>query len=101
MKRWFQTYYGPLLGNRDFAMTAFQTSYTAGSLATAVEDWRARSAAAGHPWVISVDEPQGIENDATDDTLDTLQYFLDAAPAGMTINADSGVISWTPLPPPT
>lgn len=64
----FQTYYGPLLGNRDFAMTAFQTSYTAGSLATAVEDWRARSAAAGHPWVISVDEPQGIENDATDDT---------------------------------
>jgi hypothetical protein len=35
--------------------------------------------------------------DATDDDNgDTLSYFLDTAPAGMTINSGSGLIQWTP-----
>lgn len=63
-----QTFYQPLLGSPDFAMTAFQTSYTSGSLATAIQDWRNRSRSAGVPWVISVDEPQPIENDLADES---------------------------------
>jgi len=63
-----RTFYEPLLGSPDFAMTAFQTSYTSGSLATAIQDWRTRSRNAGVPWVISVDEPQPIHNDLTDET---------------------------------
>jgi hypothetical protein len=63
-----QNFYQPLLGSPDFAMTAFQTTYTSGSLATAIQDWRNRSRNAGVPWVISVDEPQPIENDLSDES---------------------------------
>jgi hypothetical protein len=63
-----EAYYGPLLGNRDFAMTAFQVSLNSGSLADAIGEWRRRSAAAGVPWVVSVDEPQAIENDLNDES---------------------------------
>jgi hypothetical protein len=63
----FDTYYGPILGNGDFDMTAFQTSYNQDQLADAVAQWREDSAATGTPWVISVDEPQGIRNDPNDD----------------------------------
>jgi hypothetical protein len=63
----FNAYYDPLLGNSDFDMTAFQTSYNKTALADAVAEWRSNSAAAGEPWIISIDEPQGIRNDPTDD----------------------------------
>lgn len=33
---------------------------------------------------------------AADDDNDTLNYFLDAAPSGMTLDNETGLISWTP-----
>jgi hypothetical protein len=60
------TFYAPLLGNDDFDMTAFQISEGGLANGGAVEEWRNRSAAAGRPLVISIDEPQTIENDPTD-----------------------------------
>jgi hypothetical protein len=60
-----ETYYAPLLGDVNFDMTAFQT--TATNLGAEIIDWRQRSATAGHPWVVSVDEPGGIQNDVTDE----------------------------------
>jgi hypothetical protein len=58
--------YAPLLGNSDFSMTSFQPSIA--GIGPIVADWRQRSANAGAPWVISVDEPQSIENDLDDQT---------------------------------
>jgi hypothetical protein len=63
----FDTYYGPLLGNGDFDMTAFQTSRNQDALADEVTQWREDSANAGTPWIISIDEPQGIRNDPDDE----------------------------------
>ncbi|MEM7131230.1 MAG: DUF5060 domain-containing protein [Chloroflexota bacterium] len=66
-------YYDPLVdeleqGNPIFMdMTSFQTSATADQLASMVEKYRNESDAAGSPWVVSLDEPQKIENDKTDD----------------------------------
>lgn len=60
-----EEYYAPLLGNGDFTMTAFQ--YGLSNLGPTVESWRQRSAAAGRPWVISMDEPHPIQNDLLDD----------------------------------
>lgn len=57
-------YYAPLLGNGHFTMTAFQAGFT--DLVPRIRDWRQRSADAGVPWVISLDEPHPIENDITD-----------------------------------
>lgn len=48
-------------------MTSFQTSRSDLALAELVSRYRAGSAAAGAPWVVSVDEPQRIENDKDDD----------------------------------
>ena len=65
----FESYYGPLLGNTNFDMTSFQATLAGLDLSDAestIEEWRMRSAQAGVPWVVSVDEPQKIENDRTD-----------------------------------
>jgi PKD repeat protein len=62
-----EAFYGPLLGNGDFDMTAFQITEGGLSSGDAVEEWRDRSAAAGVPWVISIDEPQSIQNDPSDE----------------------------------
>ncbi|MBV6465470.1 MAG: hypothetical protein PGMFKBFP_00747 [Anaerolineales bacterium] len=44
-------------------------------------------------------EPYVYDATATDpDRGDVLAFSLDAAPNGMTINAESGVVSWTPTP---
>ncbi|OQZ02353.1 MAG: hypothetical protein B6D35_01240, partial [Candidatus Brocadia sp. UTAMX2] len=44
-------------------------------------------------------EPYAYNATATDpDRGDVLAFSLDAAPSGMTINAESGVVSWTPTP---
>jgi len=64
----FEAYYGPLLGSASFAMTAFQSSQSGTTLAQTIRSWRDRSDASGMPWVISVDEPQPIENDLSDET---------------------------------
>ena len=40
--------------------------------------------------------PYTYDVEATDADGDTLTYSLTSSPAGMTINASSGVISWTP-----
>jgi hypothetical protein len=60
-------FYEPLLGNDDFGITSFQDGRSEGSLADLVATWRERSADSGVPWVVSVDEPQKIENDLDDD----------------------------------
>jgi PKD repeat protein len=60
-------FYGPLVGNGDFDMTTFQITESGLDNGFEVEEWRARSAAAGVPWVVSIDEPQTIENDPTDE----------------------------------
>lgn len=66
-------YYDPLVaeleaGNPIFMdMTSFQTSASNNDLANLIEKYRNESAAAGAPWVVSIDEPQKIENDKTDD----------------------------------
>ncbi|MDJ0852241.1 MAG: DUF5060 domain-containing protein, partial [Myxococcota bacterium] len=61
-----ESFYGPLLGNDDFDMTAFQINSGGFDQGDAVTEWRTRSAAAGAPWVVSIDEPQKIENDPND-----------------------------------
>ncbi|MDJ0786949.1 MAG: DUF5060 domain-containing protein, partial [Myxococcota bacterium] len=61
-----ESFYGPLLGNDDFDMTAFQVNFQGLDRGASVIEWRKRSAAAGVPWVVSVDEPQTIENDPFD-----------------------------------
>lgn len=43
-------------------MTSFQGGTSRAGLFELVAQWRADSAAAGQPWVISFDEPQKIEN---------------------------------------
>lgn len=48
-------------------MTSFQTSRSEEDLVEQVQKYRQASAAAGVPWVVSIDEPQRIENDKTDD----------------------------------
>ena len=45
----------------------------------------------------TVGVPYSYDVDATDSVGDTLQYFLDVSPATMTIDANTGVISWTPV----
>ena len=64
----FEEFYGPLLGSPSFAMTAFQSSTNGSALGSVIRSWRDRSDAADVPWVISVDEPQPIENDLTDES---------------------------------
>ena len=59
----------PLLGNRDFDLTAFQLNEPGMDQGAVVAAWRQRSAQAGVPWVISVDEPQTIQNDPDDAAL--------------------------------
>ncbi|MGD8339730.1 MAG: S8 family serine peptidase, partial [Gammaproteobacteria bacterium] len=41
-------------------------------------------------------EPYSYDVNASDADGDTLTYSLDVAPAGMSINSSSGLISWTP-----
>jgi len=64
----FEEFYAPLLGVANFAMTAFQVGQNSTTLAQTIRSWRDRSANSGVPWVISVDEPQPIENDLTDES---------------------------------
>jgi hypothetical protein len=63
----FEEFYEPPLGNEDFDMTAFQTTDGQLEEGETIASWRRRSAEAGVPWVISVDEPQKIENDIEDE----------------------------------
>lgn len=58
--------YEPLLGSGDIDMTSFQTNHTGGRLSDDIETWRKKSAEAGAAWVVSIDEPQRIENDPDD-----------------------------------
>lgn len=58
----FDQFYTPLLGNGDFDITSFQGNPSRNSMFDLIADWRADSATAGVPWVISFDEPQKIEN---------------------------------------
>ncbi len=62
-----ESFYGPLVGNGDFDMTAFQVNEGGFDEGDVVVEWRERSAASGVPWVVSIDEPQRIENDPTDE----------------------------------
>lgn len=64
----FEEFYGPLLGNEDFDITAFQGTQSRTDMSDLVIEWRDRSAAAGTPLVVSMDEPQPIHNDLTDTT---------------------------------
>ena len=63
----FEEFYGPLLGNDNFDMTAFQSSEGDLDEGDAIIEWRERSAKARVPWVVSLDEPQKIENDLDDE----------------------------------
>ena len=63
----YNEFYEPLLGNDDFDMTAFQGGDSDMSMANLIVEWRKRSAESGVPLAVSFDEPQKIENDATDD----------------------------------
>ncbi|MGC9455633.1 MAG: hypothetical protein ACP5HU_12340 [Phycisphaerae bacterium] len=65
----FGKFYDDQLGNEDFDMTSFQTSHSDDQLGDDVENWRGKSADAGAPWVISVDEPQTIHNDSNDESI--------------------------------
>ncbi|GAB4118696.1 MAG: hypothetical protein Tsb0027_12280 [Wenzhouxiangellaceae bacterium] len=58
----FDQFYTPLLGNSDFDITSFQGNPSRNSMFDLIAQWRADSASAGVPWVISFDEPQKIEN---------------------------------------
>ncbi len=60
--------YAPLLGNGDFDQTGFQVNASGFDNGAAVEEWRNRSAQSGVPWMVSIDEPQGIQNDPNDTT---------------------------------
>ena len=44
----------------------------------------------------AVDTAYSYDVNVTDDAGDTQQYFLDVAPGSMSINRNSGVISWAP-----
>jgi PKD repeat protein len=61
-----EIFYRPLLGNEDFDMTAFQIDEGGFANGDAVMSYRQRSIDAGVPWVVSIDEPQKIENDPDD-----------------------------------
>lgn len=63
----YEAFYGPLLGNDDFDITAFQGGNSNMSMANLIAEWRRRSAESGVKLAISFDEPQKIENDATDE----------------------------------
>ena len=62
-------YYLPLLGNDDFDATAFQIGIPALRGGDAVWEWVERSARSGVPWMVSVDEPQRIDNHPTDEAF--------------------------------
>jgi hypothetical protein len=62
----YDTFYDPLLGNGDFDITSFQGGTSRAAMFDLITQWRADSAAAGQPWVISFDEPQKIENNLDD-----------------------------------
>lgn len=62
-----ERYYRSLLGNADFDMTGFQISVGGLRNGLSVFDWRQRSRTSGTPWVVSIDEPQWIYNDANDE----------------------------------
>jgi len=63
----YESFYGPLLGNKDFDITAFQGGNSNMSMANLIVEWRERSADSGVKLAISFDEPQKIENDADDE----------------------------------
>jgi hypothetical protein len=63
----YDQFYGPLLGNEDFDITAFQGGNSKMSMAKLIGEWRKRSAESGVKLAISFDEPQKIENDITDE----------------------------------
>lgn len=63
-----EMFYRPLLGSDDFDMTSFQVDEVGFASGDTVASWRKRSTDAGAPWVVSVDEPQKIENDPSDPT---------------------------------
>lgn len=63
----WDNFYEPLRGNADFDMTGFQGgNFRFGQPENEIEEWRRKSDESGVRWVISVDEPQKIENDKTD-----------------------------------
>ncbi len=57
---------------------------------------RAPTITTSPPVAGSENAPYSYDVDATDPDGDALTYSLDAAPAGMTIDAVTGVIQWTP-----
>lgn len=59
--------YDPLLGDRNFGMAAFQIRNHTLANGDLITRWRKRTADAGVPWAISVDEPGDIENDPYDE----------------------------------
>ena len=54
-----EEFFRPLLGNRDFDTTSFQVGVN--SVVELIPDWRERSAEAGAPWVVCIDEPLSLE----------------------------------------
>lgn len=66
----------------------FAVSVTAGNVAPQVTSLPATAAAVGAPFRYDVD--------ATDANGDTLTFSLTQAPAGMSIDATTGLIGWTP-----
>ena len=71
---------------------------------SAEQSFTVAAATANHaPVIVSAPVPPASEGqaftydiDATDDGSDTLTYHLTQAPSGMSIDASSGVIGWTP-----
>ena len=63
----YDQFYGPLLGNEDFDITAFQGGNSKMSMAKLIAEWRKRSADSGVKLAVSFDEPQKIENDINDE----------------------------------
>ncbi len=59
--------YGPLLGDKNFDITAFQGGTSGKAMGDLIAEWRKRSARSGVKLAISFDEPQKIENDQKDE----------------------------------
>jgi len=59
-------FYDPLVGYEHIDLTSWQLGDEEGSLVDEIVHYREASANADRPWIISIDEPQGIHNDHDD-----------------------------------
>jgi hypothetical protein len=59
-------FYDPLVGYENIDLTSWQLGDDEDSLVDKIVRYREESASAGRPWIVSIDEPQGIHNDHDD-----------------------------------